>query len=96
MSSLAWNGITSFTAFPLRLISILGVTVFLISICMSLWIFLAAIFSDDTVPGWASTVLPIYVLGGLQLLALGIVGEYIGKIFMESKKRPRYLIDELI
>lgn len=96
MMSLAWNGITSFSALPLRLISAIGALMFLLSTFMSLWILFTAIFTDDIVPGWASTVLPIYILGGLQLFSLGVVGEYIGKIFVEVKKRPRYLIEESV
>ena len=54
------------------------------------------LFSDDVVPGWASTVIPIYFLGGLILFSLGIVGEYIGKIYMETKQRPLYFIEKTI
>jgi hypothetical protein len=50
-------------------------------------------FTDHAVPGWASTTLPIYALGGIQLLSLGVVGEYVAKIYLEVKRRPRYLIE---
>jgi hypothetical protein len=58
----------------------------------ALWITLIA---NKALPGWASTVLPIYFLGGVQLLALGVIGEYVGKIYLESKSRPRFLIEEV-
>jgi hypothetical protein len=51
--------------------------------------------SPDAVPGWASTILPIYFLGGVQLFCLGVIGEYIGKIYVEAKKRPRFLVERL-
>jgi hypothetical protein len=51
------------------------------------------LFTEDAVPGWASTVLPIYFLGGIQLLCIGIIGEYLAKMYMETKERPRYLIE---
>ena len=55
-----------------------------------------SIFTDKTIPGWASTVLPIYFLGAIQLISLGVISEYIGKLFLESKKRPNYIIEEVL
>lgn len=96
MLALAWDGITSFSVLPLRALSILGALIFVVSIVLGFWTLLAYFFDGEVVPGWASTTLPIYALGGIQLLALGIVGEYLGKVYMEVKHRPRYLIDEVI
>ncbi len=90
MFSLAWNGICSFSIAPLRFISFLGALIFLLSIMMSAWVLFTKFFGE-AVPGWASTLLPIYFLGGIQLLAIGILGEYLGKIFLEVKKRPRFI-----
>ncbi len=96
MLSFAWEGITSFSTIPLKLISIIGFLVFILSTVMGLWVLWVKLFTDNALPGWASTVLPIYFIGGIQLLALGVIGEYIGKIYQESKQRPRYFIDEII
>jgi glycosyltransferase involved in cell wall biosynthesis len=94
MISLSVHGFTSFSIMPLRIISGLGLLVFAISIILGGWALYASIWGPGTVPGWASTVIPIYLLGGLQLLAIGVAGEYIGKTFIESKKRPLYQIQE--
>lgn len=93
MLSLSVQGLTSFSILPLRVISVLGVTVFLIALGLGGWALAAAFGEQGTAPGWASTVIPIYMLGGLQLLAIGIAGEYVGKTFMESKGRPRYQVE---
>ncbi len=96
MISFALNGITSFSIMPLRIISFIGFLVFFITLILGSYSLYAALFTNSTIPGWASTVLPIYFIGGIQLLSLGIVGEYIGKIYIETKKRPRYFIEEII
>jgi glycosyltransferase involved in cell wall biosynthesis len=93
MTSLAINGITSFSILPLRVISILGIGVFIMSVFMALFV-LYSYIKGGTVQGWASSVLPIYFLGGLQILCIGIIGEYVGKIYLEAKRRPRYIIQE--
>lgn len=93
MLSLAWEGITSFSAVPLRMIAALGLIIFLGSLAMSAWVLWVRLFSSDVVPGWASSVLPMYFLGGVQLLSIGIVGEYVAKIYMETKRRPRFIIE---
>jgi len=93
MIALAANGITSFSAVPLRMIAVLGFVVFLISFAMGLWVFWVRLFTDSAVPGWASTVLPTFFIGGVQLLSLGVIGEYVAKIYMESKRRPRYFVE---
>lgn len=94
MLSLAWNGITSFSIAPLRVISFVGAVVFLVSLVLAL-VALGKALGGETLPGWASITVPLYLLGGLIMLSVGILGEYVGKIFLEVKKRPRYLIDEI-
>ncbi len=94
--NLAWDGISSFSIAPLRLITITGLVIFVLSLLYSVYVLGVRLFSDTVVPGWASTVIPIYFLGGLLLFSLGIVGEYIGKIYMEIKQRPLYFIEETI
>jgi hypothetical protein len=79
---------------PLRLIAAMGLMVFVVSLLLGAWAFGAVLFSGRAVPGWASTVIPIYLLGGMQLLALGVVGEYIGKTYMEVKHRPLFLVQQ--
>ncbi len=96
MLAFAWDGITSFSVVPLRLITTTGVLIFIASIFISLWVLWIKLFTDDAVPGWASTVLPIYFIGGIQVFSIGIVGEYIGKMYMETKRRPRFIIETVI
>ncbi len=94
MLALAINGVTSFTAFPLRVIAFLGVFVFLGSLIISAWALWIRLFTSEAVPGWASSVLPIYLLGGIQLLSIAVVGEYVSKVYLETKGRPRFLVKE--
>ncbi len=96
MISLAINAVTSFSVVPLRVISAMGVLVFLGTICVSIWTLWIAVFTSKAIPGWASTVLPIYFLGGVQLLSLGVIGEYLGKLYVEAKRRPRFLIERIV
>ncbi len=95
MLSFAWNGITSFSTRPLRYVTWLGFSVAGVSIGLTLYA-LGSLLFFSTVPGWASTVIPIYFLGGIQLLCIGIVGEYLGKIYAEVKGRPRFIIEETV
>ncbi len=92
MLSLAVKGVTSFTMFPLRVISVVGMFIFLLSILGIFYSIYSYIFLD-AVKGWMSVVLPIYFLGGIQLLFIGLIGEYLGKIYSEVKQRPRYIIE---
>lgn len=95
MLEFAWDGITSFSVAPLRAITLLG---FLVSLgCAGLagWALIVKLTSASAVPGWASTILPIYFLGGVQLFCAGVLGEYVGKIYLESKRRPRFLIEQV-
>lgn len=96
MLAFALQGVTSFSAFPLRLITGLGLLISVLSFAITLWAIGIRLFGSSAVPGWASTVVPIYLLGGIQLLCIGIIGEYLAKIYMETKRRPRYIIDRII
>jgi glycosyltransferase involved in cell wall biosynthesis len=96
MLTFAIDGITSFSAVPLRLIAFVGLAVFLGTFFMSAWVLWTKFVSGVAIPGWASSVLPIYFLGGIQLLGIGIIGEYIGKIYLETKKRPHFHIETTI
>jgi glycosyltransferase involved in cell wall biosynthesis len=95
MLALAWQGVTSFSAAPLRAITSLGALVSLISIGLGLWALWVRLFSNDTVPGWASIVIPLFLLSGVQLLSLGVIGEYVAKVFIETKRRPMYFVEQV-
>jgi glycosyltransferase involved in cell wall biosynthesis len=93
---LAVSGLLSFSALPLRMATAVG---FMISLCSLLGIIVALylkLFTDLAIPGWTATVIPILVLGGIQLLSIGILGEYIAQIFDEVKRRPLYLVDGVL
>jgi polyisoprenyl-phosphate glycosyltransferase len=96
MLGLALDAVTSFSVVPLRLISGLGVLVFLFSAGMGAYTLWVRLFTARAVPGWTSTLLPIYALGGLQILCVGILGEYLGKVYQETKRRPRYIIEKVL
>ncbi|WP_172798595.1 glycosyltransferase [Helicobacter sp. CLO-3] len=96
MLSFAWNGITSFSVMPLRMVSVLGLVFFALSIALALFALYVKLFTDDAVYGWASMLIPLSFFSGVQLLSLGVIGEYIGKIYIESKHRPRFFIAEEI
>jgi glycosyltransferase involved in cell wall biosynthesis len=96
MLGLALDAVTSFSIVPLRLITTLGFAVFLFSVAMGLWVLWVKLFNARAVPGWTSTLLPIYMLGGLQILCIGIIGEYLGKVYQEAKRRPRYIIEKML
>jgi glycosyltransferase involved in cell wall biosynthesis len=96
MLALAWQGITSFTAYPLRLITGVGALVSLGSLLMSAWALGIRLFTDHAMPGWASVVIPMYLLGGIQLLSLGIIGEYLAKVYESTKKRPRFHVEAVV
>lgn len=96
MVSLCLDGITSFSMEPLRLIAIIGFFIFLVTGLMIFYILIETLIFKHTVPGWASIVLPIYFLGGIQVLSIGVVGEYIGKIYKEVKARPNFIIEDEI
>lgn len=92
MLGFAMEGITSLSVKPIRMITTLGVVIFGISICMLLY-FLIRHFTGHTIQGWTSLAVSVWAIGGLQLLAIGIIGEYIGKIYLETKARPKYFVE---
>ena len=96
MLTFAAEGITSFSIVPLRLITLLGFVVSAFSFAMILFIVYGTLVMKAVIPGWASSVVPIYFLGGIQLLSIGILGEYVAKIYMESKRRPRYFVERTV
>ena len=93
MLSLAMNGITSLSVKPLHLITSFGVFVAIVSFIGCIWALVSAL-AGKTVAGWASMTCIICFVSGVQLISLGIIGEYIGKVYMETKHRPRYIISE--
>jgi hypothetical protein len=95
MISFAIEGITSLSTRPIRMITMLGIFIFLISIGILIYS-LVRYFIGETIIGWPTLMVSIWALGGLILLSLGIVGEYIGKIYMETKRRPRFIIEEYL
>lgn len=95
MLSFAMEGITSLSVKPLRMITALGFLIFMVSIVMIIYN-LAQWFAGHTVTGWASLACSLWAIGGLILLALGVIGEYIGKIYLETKGRPRFLIRQVL
>ena len=95
MLNFAIDGITSYSVKPVRMIFWLGCIFLLIALCVTIWT-LRAYFLHDTVPGWSSLMISLWLVGGTILVSLGIVGEYIGKIYIEVKDRPRYNEEELL
>ena len=94
MLNFAVQGITSFSITPLRIVTITGLLIFTLSIMMTAYYFSLWLFTDRVLPGWSSIVLPMYLLGGIQVLFLGILGEYLGKVYEEVKNRPRFIIEK--
>ena len=95
MLNFSIEGITSLSIAPIRIITNAGVAVFIISIVLLLWGIIQKL-RGVTVPGWSSLIVSIWAIGGLILLSIGVVGEYVGKIYLEAKGRPRFLIDEIL
>ncbi|HVW76157.1 MAG TPA: glycosyltransferase family 2 protein [Alloacidobacterium sp.] len=93
MLALAIEGVTSFSDVPLRIITWLGLVISIFSFGMGIWALCIRIFDPSAVPGWASTVIPLYMLGGVQLLSMGVIGQYLAKIYAETKARPRFIIE---
>jgi polyisoprenyl-phosphate glycosyltransferase len=91
----AWNGVTSFSTFPMRLVLWFGFFCFLLSMGIVTYV-LFALLSGQTVPGWASTLVPMMFFSGANMIAVGLIGEYIGKIYEEVKARPRYIIEKVL
>jgi glycosyltransferase involved in cell wall biosynthesis len=96
MLNFAIDGITSFSVKPLRTVTKLGFFVVFLSFLGIIYSLISLLFLEATVPGWTSILISIWLIGGIQLLCIGICGEYIGKIYSEVKNRPRYNVEELI
>ncbi len=96
MLSFALTGITSFSVVPLRMITFLGFLTFLFSFAMVFWVMYGKLVHGNVIPGWASSVIPIYFLGGAQLLSIGVLGEYVAKIYLETKRRPRFNVEKQV
>lgn len=94
MIALAMDGITSFSIAPMRIICLIGMGALIISFIQTLWLIISYIKGADTARGWASIICLIWFFGGMILFALGVIGEYIGKIYLETKHRPRYIIED--
>jgi polyisoprenyl-phosphate glycosyltransferase len=95
MLSFAWEGISSFSTVPLRAITLLGFSAGLISMVMLVWVLGIRIFTSDAVPGWASILLPLLFIGSVQLMCLGVLGEYLAKIYAEVKARPKFHVQSV-
>mgnify|MGYP005973930525 FL=1 len=95
MLAFAWEGLTSLSVKPIRMIMTLGSAIFLVSIAMLIYS-LVRHAMGATMVGWTSTVVSIWAIGGLQLLAIGIIGEYIGKVYLETKQRPKFIVEEYL
>ena len=96
MIALAVTGITSFTEIPLKIITVLGMLVSLFSFGLAAWALVIKFFTPEAIPGWASIVIPLYMLGGIQLLCLGVIGQYLAKIYSETKARPRFIVEKSV
>ena len=95
MTSFAWEGVTSLSARPIRLIAQMGMFISFISGLMLIWSIVRH-FIGETIVGWTSLVVSLWFLGGLILLSVGVIGEYVAKIYLEVKRRPRYLVQDFI
>ena len=95
MLSFAVEGITSLSTKPIKLITGLGFFIFLVSIAVFIYS-LVRFFTGHTIPGWTTTVLSVWAIGGLMMISLGVIGEYVGKIYLETKNRPRFIIENYI
>jgi len=94
MARLALDGITSFSVAPLRLATILGFLVSFLGFAYAIYALVVKLLGRAALPGWASLVIVVLILGGVQLITLGVIGEYIAKIYLEAKARPLYIVDE--
>ena len=95
MLQFAFEGITSLSTKPIKMISGLGVFIFLVSFIVLIYS-LVRHYTGATIPGWTTTVLSVWAIGGLTMISLGVIGEYIGKIYLETKNRPRYIISDYL
>lgn len=93
MLALAFDGITSLSIKPIRYITGMGAFFAVVSVILIIYV-LISFFTGNTVPGWSSNLISVSLIGGIQLISLGVIGEYVGKIYLETKHRPRYIIDD--
>lgn len=91
MLNFAWDGITSFSVKPIRLLLSLGIIIFIISLLVTIYCLISKL-TGNTVPGWTFLACSIWIMGGIQMISLGVIGEYVGKVYCETKARPRYII----
>jgi dolichol-phosphate mannosyltransferase len=96
MISFALDGITSFSAFPLRLSTYLGLTIAFFSFLYILYALYIKFFTLQAIPGWTSVLVVVLFMGGVQLIFLGILGEYLGRVYEEAKNRPLYIISRTL
>ncbi len=96
MLSFAWKGITAFSTAPLRMITVLGLLSGFASFSLIVWVLAIRFFTDNAAPGWASVLLPLLFIGSVQLICLGIIGEYLSKIYEEVKRRPKFHISNIV
>jgi glycosyltransferase involved in cell wall biosynthesis len=96
MLSFAWKGITAFSTAPLRMITWLGLVSGFASFILIAWVLSVRFFTDNATPGWASVLLPLLFIGSVQLICLGIIGEYLSKIYEEVKRRPKFHISDIV
>lgn len=95
MTELAWNGVTSFSTKPMKMVLWFGIINFLVALLLTFYV-LYGLFYGKVVKGWTSTVLPMLYFSGANMIAIGMIGEYIGKIYEEIKGRPRYIVEEVL
>ena len=95
MLSFAVEGITSLSTKPIKMITGLGIFIFFVSIAVLIYS-LVRYFTGHTITGWTTTVISVWAIGGLMMISLGVIGEYVGKIYLETKNRPRFIIESYI
>ena len=95
MMSFAWDGVTSFSVKPIRMVLSLGIIVFVLSVIVMLYALIMWIIGQ-TVNGWTFTICSIWLVAGIQMVSIGLIGEYVGKIYAETKRRPRYFVEKRI
>ena len=92
MLELAWQGVTSLSVKPIKFITVTGFLTFFVSLLMIVYVFI----NRYTVPDWVTILVSVWMLGGLQIMSIGLIGEYIGKIYLETKHRPRFIIEKVL
>ena len=95
MMNFAWDGVTSFSVKPIRMVLSLGIIVFVLSVIVMLYALIMWVVGQ-TVSGWTFTICSIWLVAGIQMISIGLIGEYVGKIYAETKRRPRYFVEKII